>query len=174
MLRSEHPKPCEISNRDFITLNRHVVECQRCPRLISHCREVAVTKRRAYLDWDYWGKPVPSFGDPSARLLILGLAPGAHGANRTGRMFTGDRSGEFLYRSLHKPVSPHSPRAGAFAMAFRSPMHGLRRLRIARPRITSPRPWSCATAVRSSIARWKFLHTFKLWWRWGRSLSTRI
>ncbi len=63
--------------------------------------DVAVTKRRAYLDWDYWGKPVPSFGDPAARLLILGLAPGAHGANRTGRMFTGDRSGDFLYGSLH-------------------------------------------------------------------------
>ncbi len=84
-----------------ITLNRQIVECERCPRLIGHCREVAVTKRRAFLDWDYWGKPVPSFGDTSARLLILGLAPGAHGANRTGRMFTGDRSGDFLYRSLY-------------------------------------------------------------------------
>lgn len=87
---------------NLITLNRQIVECERCPRLIGHCRAVAVAKRRAYLDWDYWGKPVPSFGDPSARLLVLGLAPGAHGANRTGRMFTGDRSGDFLYRSLYK------------------------------------------------------------------------
>jgi uracil-DNA glycosylase family 4 len=79
----------------------NIVDCRRCPRLIEHCSEVARVKRRAYRDWEYWGKPVPSFGDTNASVLILGLAPGAHGANRTGRVFTGDRSGDLLYRVLH-------------------------------------------------------------------------
>ena len=81
-------------------LKRQIIACTRCPRLIHHCRKVAREKRRMYRGEVYWGRPVPSFGDPQAELLILGLAPAAHGANRTGRMFTGDRSGEFLYRAL--------------------------------------------------------------------------
>jgi uracil-DNA glycosylase family 4 len=102
MAKRTRPQAVPPQQAGFIALNRDIVACQRCPRLINHCRQVAATKRRAYLDWDYWGQPVPSFGDVSARLLVLGLAPGAHGANRTGRMFTGDRSGDFLYHSLNK------------------------------------------------------------------------
>ncbi len=83
-------------------LNRDIISCNRCPRLLEHCQSIAMVKRRAYLNWEYWGKPVPGFGDPFGRLLILGLAPGAHGANRTGRMFTGDNSGRFLYDALQK------------------------------------------------------------------------
>jgi uracil-DNA glycosylase family 4 len=81
-------------------LQREIVGCERCPRLVEYRAEVGRIKRRAYRDWDYWAKPVPGFGDPRARLLLIGLAPGAHGANRTGRMFTGDSSGDFLYRAL--------------------------------------------------------------------------
>ena len=88
--------------RTLRLLEREITGCTACPRLIAHCRNVAELKRRAYRDQTYWGKPVPSFGDPAARLLIIGLAPGAHGANRTGRVFTGDASGDFLYRVLHK------------------------------------------------------------------------
>jgi uracil-DNA glycosylase family 4 len=83
-------------------LEQQVVACTKCPRLIAHCRAVAAAKRRAYMDWDYWGRPVPSFGDPDAELLLIGLAPGAHGSNRTGRMFTGDRSGDFLFKVLYE------------------------------------------------------------------------
>ena len=82
-------------------LNAELIACRRCKRLVTHCTKVAVEKRRAYRDWTYWGKPVPGFGDPNARVLLLGLAPGAHGSNRTGRMFTGDSSGNFLYPVLH-------------------------------------------------------------------------
>jgi uracil-DNA glycosylase family 4 len=83
-------------------LQAEIVACRLCPRLREHTANVAEIKRRAYRDQVYWGRPVPSFGDPRARVLILGLAPGAHGSNRTGRMFTGDRSGDILYKVLHK------------------------------------------------------------------------
>jgi uracil-DNA glycosylase family 4 len=81
-------------------LEARTVRCTRCPRLRDYCRTVAAEKRRAFRDWTYWGRPVPGFGDPRARLYILGLAPAAHGANRTGRVFTGDRSGDFLFSAL--------------------------------------------------------------------------
>jgi uracil-DNA glycosylase family 4 len=87
---------------NLVALNQDIIACTRCPRLIAHCRKVGQEKRRAYLHWDYWARPVPGFGDANARLLILGLAPGAHGSNRTGRPFTGDGSGNFLYPVLHQ------------------------------------------------------------------------
>jgi uracil-DNA glycosylase family 4 len=100
-----------VSPESLPDLNAAIVACERCPRLRSYCAEVARTRKRAFADVEYWGRPVPSFGDEHARVLVVGLAPGAHGSNRTGRPFTGDGSGDFLFPTLYETGFASQPKA---------------------------------------------------------------
>ena len=154
-LQTEIPAGSISSEDAFRILDARIVACELCPRLRAYCAEIARVRRKAYADCKYWGKPVPSFGDPNARVLALGLAPGAHGSNRTGRPFTGDGSGNFLYPVLYATGFASQPIASSRADGMK--LHGLRITSVIRcaPPGNKPLPSeinSCAPFVDEEIA----------------------
>ena len=137
-------------------LNQQVIACRKCPRLVAWREQVAREKRRAYQDQTYWGRPVPGFGDPHARIFVVGLAPGAHGSNRTGRQFTGDASGGFFYPALYRAGLANQPEAVSrddgliLTDVYTAPV-----CRCAPGPTTSPTPRKCPTASLSWKPNWR-------------------
>ncbi len=151
----------------LVQLNREVIACTRCPRLVEYRQKIAREKRRAYLDWEYWGKPVPGFGDPKARILVLGLAPGAHGSNRTGRPFTGDASGKFMYPILYEAGFSNQPDATRRDDGLKlTDLYITAAVRCAPPD-NKPLPGNWPTVRLILTAKWTVSQTSEWWWRWA-------